>query len=81
MRYDLKTQLRLLAWSLGVAAIFSLLFGVLGLGSCSNLSGADGGGWCGIYVQKNRLGAAMAEFTKKLNVGPWSSSGRKRPMT
>ena len=60
MRYDLKTQLRLLAWSLGVAAIFSLLFGVLGLGSCSNLSGADGGGWCGIYVQKNRLGAAMA---------------------
>lgn len=60
MRYDLRTQLRLLAWALGLGALFSLPFGVFGIGSCPNSALDAGGGWCGVYAQKNGLGAAMA---------------------
>ena len=55
-RYSLKEQLRLLAWTLGIATLLSLVF-ALALPSYG-VHQADffAGAWRGIYVHKNALG-------------------------
>lgn len=59
-RYDLRAQLRLVAWALGPAVLLSLPFGAFGIGSCPNSALDAGGDWCGVYPNKNGLGAMMA---------------------
>ncbi len=56
-RYPLKQQLRLLAAAFGIAAVFSFIFQLLGIGSAVDVGVP---GWIGVYVQKNVLGANMA---------------------
>jgi exopolysaccharide production protein ExoQ len=58
-RYETRMQLCLLASSFSIGAAASLAFAVLGLGTCPVLSTHDTG-WCGIFLQKNRLGESMA---------------------
>ncbi len=59
MRYSLKEQLQLLAWTLGITSLLSFLFALapphLGIHS----EGGHIGAWRGIYVQKNALGRTM----------------------
>jgi exopolysaccharide production protein ExoQ len=59
-RYDLGYILRLLAWTLGIAALLSLVF-ALALPSLGTAQyGPDAGiAWKGIYGQKNVLGRTM----------------------
>lgn len=64
-RYDLEELMRLLAWTLGIAAILSLVFALAlpsyGVVHTSTADYFEGGeGWKGIYGVKNALGAAMA---------------------
>jgi exopolysaccharide production protein ExoQ len=58
IRFDLSTAIKLLAWSLGLAALFSLAAGVawpsVGLAQGTHL-----GAWTGIFRHKNVLGRAM----------------------
>lgn len=57
-RFDLKDQLRLLAWVCGICIIFSFIFGLFGLGTAVDAwKGVEG--WYGIFIQKNILGRTM----------------------
>jgi exopolysaccharide production protein ExoQ len=56
-RYDLREQIRLLAWMCGIAMFCSFIFGWFDLGqSGDQIKDA----WFGIYQQKNVLGRIMA---------------------
>jgi exopolysaccharide production protein ExoQ len=56
MRYDLRSQVRMLAVLCGFSIFWNFVFGLLGLGqSVDMLPGA----WFGIYIQKNTLGRMM----------------------
>lgn len=58
-RYSLNEQLRLLAWTSGIAALLSILF-ALALPSFGVHQGVlHTGAWKGIYVHKNALGRSM----------------------
>ncbi|MEJ7842587.1 MAG: O-antigen ligase family protein [Rubrobacter sp.] len=59
MRFSLREQLQLLAWTLGIAALLSLVF-ALALPVYGVESGARGDALRGIYNQKNVLGRLMA---------------------
>jgi O-antigen ligase len=59
VRYEIKSQLYLLAGSFVAVATCSIIFAAFGSGACPVLSTHDTG-WCGIFSQKNRLGEAMA---------------------
>lgn len=54
-RYTPQEQLRLLAWTLGTGAVFSLLLGIALPGYA-----IVGGLWRGVYLHKNALGALMS---------------------
>lgn len=58
-RYTSKEQLRLLAWTLGTAAVLSLIFAI-----ALPRYGLDvfpfAGAWRGVYIQKNLLGRFMS---------------------
>lgn len=55
-RFTLREQLRLLACVAGVCVVFSLIFGILGLGNpVEDIPDA----WYGIFVHKNLLGRVM----------------------
>ncbi len=58
VRYDLKEQLRLLAWALGIGALLSLLF-ALALPTYGVMTDLTATGWRGVYGHKNALGALM----------------------
>lgn len=53
-RFTLKQQLQMLAWVLGIIAIFSLLFSLAVPGAAIE-AGANAGAWRGPFVQKNVL--------------------------
>jgi exopolysaccharide production protein ExoQ len=57
-RYSLKEQLHLLAWTFGIAIIFSLIFAIA-LPKYGVMSGAHAGKWRGIFTHKNALGKSM----------------------
>jgi exopolysaccharide production protein ExoQ len=59
-RYNLKEQLRLLAWALGIAALFSVLFALVLPDYGIHQIGSNSGAWRGIYHQKMVLGKYMA---------------------
>ena len=61
-RYDTRALLRLLAFTLGVAAVMSVAFSV-GLPSYGLDKGDHAGAWRGIYPQKNGLGQTMVLAT------------------
>lgn len=58
-RFSLREQLRLLAWTCGVCIVFSIIFGIFGLGRSVDY-GEGVRGWYGIFDQKNGLGLFMA---------------------
>lgn len=66
--YNLREQLRLLAWAFGIAAILSLFFGaalpkygVVGMGFIANMEDlVHPGAWRGIYIHKTVMGSMMA---------------------
>lgn len=58
-RFSMSELLRLLAWALGIAALFSLLF-ALALPSYGIYIDPRGEAWGGIYSHKNTLGRTMA---------------------
>lgn len=60
VRYSPKEQLSILAWTLGLCAFLSLVFGLL-LPQQGIMSGSSSlqGSWSGIYKHKNILGSAM----------------------
>jgi len=67
MRFDLREQLRLVAWALGTGALLSLLFalalpayGVASVESLPSESSEAAQGWRGVYQCKNCLGLPMA---------------------
>jgi O-antigen ligase len=53
-RFSLKQQLQMLAWVLGITAVFSLLF-TLAFPGAAIEAGANAGAWRGPFVQKNVL--------------------------
>lgn len=53
-RFSLKQQLQMLAWVLGIIAVFSLLF-TLAVPGAAIEAGANAGAWRGPFVQKNLL--------------------------
>jgi exopolysaccharide production protein ExoQ len=57
MRFGLREQLQLLAWALGLGALFSLLF-TLAVPAYGIME--DPQGWRGVYAHKNGLGRNMA---------------------
>lgn len=57
-RYTLKEQLHLLAWALGIAMIFSIIFAVAL--PTYGIDWFQRGAWRGIYHQKNVLGRYMS---------------------
>lgn len=67
-RYSLSEQLRLLVWTFGIAAFFSLLFGaalpsygVMGRGFIANMEDiVHEGKWRGIFIHKTELGSMMS---------------------
>ncbi|HLL81452.1 MAG TPA: O-antigen ligase [Longimicrobium sp.] len=61
-RYDTRQLLKLLAVTLGIAAVMSLAFSV-GLPSYGLDKGDHAGAWRGIYAQKNGLGQTMVLAT------------------
>lgn len=66
-RYNRKQQLQLLAWTFGIAAVFSLVFSLAlppygRMGAASLLTPEDmahAGTWRGVFSHKNLLGRAM----------------------
>lgn len=60
-RYPLKQQLRLLSLAFTIAAVASVFFELLGLGT--NLAANGVQGWIGVYFQKQYLGLNMALAT------------------
>lgn len=59
-RYSLKEQLWLLAGTLGIAAVLSLLFSLAVPSYAIHQGGPHSGAWRGIYVHKNAMGQPMA---------------------
>lgn len=67
-RYSLNEQLRLLAWTFGIAALFSLVVcvvlpsrGVMGVGFISSMEDVvHTGKWRGIFIHKTELGSMMS---------------------
>jgi exopolysaccharide production protein ExoQ len=57
-RFDLRRQMQLLAWTLALAAVFSLALVLVRPGLAVE-SGIHSGAWQGIYGQKNALGRLM----------------------
>jgi len=57
-RYSLKEQLYLLAWSLGLAAVSSLVF-CLAFPNYGIMQSSQGISWQGVYMQKNVFGLIM----------------------
>jgi O-antigen ligase len=57
-RFNLKQQLQMLAWALGIVAVFSLLFN-LALPGAAIEAGANAGAWRGPFTQKNLLARLM----------------------
>lgn len=59
VRYHLKDQLKILAWTFGISALLSLVYGLVlpnqGIMAGTNLQGS----WSGIYSHKNVLGRMM----------------------
>jgi exopolysaccharide production protein ExoQ len=56
LRFDLREQLRLMGYVAGSCVVFSLLFGIFGLGTPSvDLAPA----WYGVFSHKNELGKMM----------------------
>jgi O-antigen ligase len=58
VRYDLKQQMQLLAWAMGIAIVSSFLFALL-LPKYGVMGGIHSGDWRGIYLHKNVLGKMM----------------------
>jgi O-antigen ligase len=66
-RYNLKEQLQLLAWVLGIAALLSLVlalalpsWGIMGMSNINTGNAiAHLGAWRGIYINRNILGSIM----------------------
>lgn len=60
LRFNFRDQLRLLAWALGIAAVFSLMFALAlpEYGITADFRGGEA--WRGVYHQKNVLGRLMA---------------------
>ncbi len=66
-RYSVNEQLRLLAWTCGIAVLLSIVvavilpsYGVMGKGSITTAESiAHTGAWRGIYIHKNSLGRMM----------------------
>jgi len=59
LRYSLRQQLQLLAWTLGICAVFSLVFGLL-IPDFGMPSGIHTAGWHGVFAHRNTLGRMMA---------------------
>lgn len=59
-RYSLGEQLRLLAWTLGTAAVLSLVFALVLPIYGIHQGGEFPGAWKGIYAHKNALGRPIA---------------------
>lgn len=57
-RYSLKQQLEMLAWALGIVAVFSLLFS-LAFSGVAIESGANAGAWRGPFGQRNPFARLM----------------------
>ncbi|NEQ65030.1 MAG: O-antigen ligase family protein [Symploca sp. SIO2D2] len=57
-RYNLKQQLQMLAWAIGIIGIVSLLF-TLAFPGAAIEAGANAGSWRGPFVQKNVLARIM----------------------
>ncbi len=57
LRFSLRDQLRLLAWSLGIAALASVPFAIFGIGTPTEFF-RDA--WNGVFLHKNALGHYMA---------------------
>jgi O-antigen ligase len=57
-RYDMKQQLQMLGWALGIIAVFSLLFSLAFPGTAIE-AGVNAGSWRGPFVQKNILSRMM----------------------
>jgi exopolysaccharide production protein ExoQ len=60
MRYSLGEQLRLLAWTLGIAALLSLVFALASPSYGISIGEHVEGAWRGIFMHKNTLGRLMA---------------------
>jgi exopolysaccharide production protein ExoQ len=61
-RYTMKEQLKLLAWTFGIAVVLSFVFAVA-LPKFGIMGGLHAGKWRGIYNHKNVLGKLMALST------------------
>ena len=59
-RYTLKEQFRLVAWTLGISAVLSLICGVALRKYGVHPEALFDGAWRGIYLHKNILGTMMA---------------------
>jgi len=59
LRYDLASLLRLLGWSLGIAAVLSFFAGWL-FPNYGTGSGVFEGDWIGVFAHKNTFGSVMA---------------------
>ncbi|MBW4655480.1 MAG: O-antigen ligase family protein [Kaiparowitsia implicata GSE-PSE-MK54-09C] len=57
-RFDLKQQLKLLAWGCGICTVLSVAF-IAVLPQYGVMAGVHAGAWRGIYVHKNVLGRMM----------------------
>lgn len=57
-RFSLKQQLQMLAWALGIVAVFSLLF-TLAFPGAAIEAGANAGAWRGPFAQKNPFARLM----------------------
>ena len=62
LRYDARTQLKLLTTALGIAAVLSVGF-ALGLPALGISGSPHAGAWQGVYTEKNTLGQMMALST------------------
>ena len=58
-RYNLKEQVRLLAWMFGIAALLTLFYGLV-LRNYGVMQGLHSGAWRGIYLHKNIMSGLMA---------------------
>jgi O-antigen ligase len=77
-RYTIRQQLKLLAWSFGIAIVLSTLF-ALALPSYGVMSGLLEGAWRGVFLHKNGLGLTMSiSATTFLLLAATSSSKRDK---
>ena len=78
MRYSLKEQLRLFAWSMGIAALISLFYAVvLPVQGLMPSDGGYAGLWRGAYGHKNHLGRAMTLSAEVFSLQALSSKRYK----